>query len=260
MFNQADNDLTPYPEINIVLKDISKRIYDLLEDNLVGVYLFGSLTYGDFDLGRSDIDLFTLVKDPLSQQQIDKCLQLNLEIEKVYPIWHERIENSFTPVSMLGNVQPPTEPRPYYNCGEIWQAQYGNEWIINLYLLDKHGITLYGKNVHSIINAIKIADVQKACVGDLYKEWEPKLREPEWLDNSHYQSYLVLNLCRILFTIVIAGAGSKKVSADWVKATYPEWQSLIDTALAWDYSIEMHKQSETLDFLKFVLNKVKHYK
>jgi len=248
--------ITLYPKIDIVLKDISQSIINLLKDKLVGIYLFGSLSYGDFDPGRSDIDLLTLVNTQLNKQEIDKCLKLHLEIEEEYSQWLHRIENSFTPVSMLNNIQPPNDPRPYYNDGEIWQAQYGNEWIINLYLLDKHGITLFGKDIHKLIKNVDITDVQKACIKDLYKEWEPKLREPEWLENSHYQSYLVLNLCRILYTVFRADVCSKKVSADWVKTQYPQWANLINTAQNWHYGIQMLMQKETLEFLRFVISEV----
>lgn len=254
---QIEKQITPYPEIDPVLKDISQRILALLKDNLVGVYLYGSLTYGDYNPGRSDMDLMTIVKNPLTKDQTEAVGQLHQTLESDYPEWHHRIEASYTPVSFLPSVLPPKQPRPYYGEGKMWpDADYGNEWIINLYLLDKHGITLLGADIHQLIHDVDIKDVQKACVRDLYKEWEPKLREPQWLDNSHYQSYLVLNLCRILYTVENADAKSKKVSADWVKKQYPQWQELIDIAQNWDYSQQMDKQQETLAFLRFVIDKV----
>jgi hypothetical protein len=255
MKKSPEKPFTPFPEIDEVLIDIAQRIKDTLGDNLAGIYLFGSLTYGDFNLGRSDIDLMTLVNRPLTTDEVKKVLVLHRQVETVYPQWLHRIENSFTPTSMLGNTQPPLQPRPYYNDGEIWDAQYGNEWIINLYLLDKHGITLAGQDIHELVKSIDIKDVQEACKRDLLQEWEPKLRDPEWLDNSHYQSYLVLNLCRILYTIQNSDARSKKVSAQWVKSTYPQWQDLIDTASSWHYGMDMRKQAEALEFLKFVIGK-----
>ena len=249
--------ITLYPEIDTILTELIKKIDNVIGDNLLGIYLFGSLTYGDFDPGRSDIDLITLVNQQLNAFQIEKCHELHLYIEKRNPKWLHRIENSFTPTSMLSNIQPPNDPRPYYNDGEIWQAQYGNEWIINLYLLDKYGITLFGRNIHNIINNINIKDVQQACVKDLFKEWEPKLQDPKCLDNHHYQSYLVLNLCRILYTVQKADAKSKKVSADWVKTQYPQWTNLINTAQNWHYGIQMLMQKDVLEFLRFVITEVK---
>jgi len=254
---QIEKIITPYPEIDPVLTDITQRIQALLEDTVIGVYLYGSLTYGDYNPGRSDIDLMVIVKEPLTKDEIEAVTQLHRTFESDNPQWHHRIEASYTPVSFLSLVLPPKQPRPYYGEGKMWtEADYGNEWIINLYLLDKYGITLSGKDIHELIKDVDIKDVQEACVRDLYKEWEPKLRESDWLENSHYQSYLVLNLCRILYTVSNADAKSKRVSADWVNEMYPQWQELIDTAQNWDYSQKMDKQQETLDFLKFVIDKV----
>ena len=119
---------------------------------------------------------------------------------------------------MLKNILPPKESRPYYN-NEIFydEAPYGNEWIINNYLLYKHAIPLIGPDFKTLTNPIDIIEVQKACIRDLFQEWEPKIIDVEWLDNSHYQSYLVMNLCRILYTVSCGTTGTKKVSAAWVK-------------------------------------------
>lgn len=89
-------------------------------------------------------------------------------------------------------------------------------------------------------------------------EWEPKITDYEWLDNSHYQSYLVLNLCRILYTVMEKEAGTKKVSAEWAKTKFgPRWSKLISDAQGWGYGKAMSSRSETIEFIKFVIDTVK---
>ena len=123
----------------------------------------------------------------------------------------DRLECSYTPIDMLKNILPPKEPRPYYGGGIFYdEAPYGNEWIINNYLLYEHGITLIGPDFKKLTTPIDIIEVQKACIRDLFQEWEPKITDFEWLDNSHYQSYLVMNLCRILYTVMCGVTGTKK--------------------------------------------------
>lgn len=254
------NKQTIYPSANDFISDYVTQVSNLLGDNLVGVYLFGSLTYGDFNPNSSDIDLLTLVKNPLAIKVIEKIEKLHKDLEQHHSKWKNRVESSYTPINMLGQITPPIAPRPYYGEGKMWhEADYGNEWIINLYLLKKHGITLFGTNLHQLIDNVDIVEVQKACIRDLFKEWEPKLREPDWLNNSHYQSYLILNLCRILYTVLNANPRSKKVSSQWVKKTYPQWGNLVETAENWHYGTTMTKQTEALEFLKFVIDRVKQH-
>jgi predicted nucleotidyltransferase len=49
--------MTPYQDINKILSSMANSIQDILGKNLVGLYLFGSLSYGDFNPNSSDIDL-----------------------------------------------------------------------------------------------------------------------------------------------------------------------------------------------------------
>lgn len=254
------NMLTPYSEINDLIDSLTAGTTSLFGERLVGIYLFGSLTYGDFNIESSDIDLVAILKEPVQPTEYDSLNNLHQKIAEKYPQWAKRLEVSYTPIQMLTEKQPPKEPRPYYGEGIFYPAApYGNEWIINLYLLHMHGRAVVGPEFTTLVEPIEIADVQAACVKDLFTEWEPKLREPAWLDNSHYQAYLVLNLCRILNTVLNASALSKKKSATAIKQEFPEWTDLIQTAESWQYGTEMKQKEATLAFLTFVIAQVKNY-
>lgn len=248
--------ITHYEDINLLLSKLSHGVTTILGNNLVGVYLFGSLSYGDFDMKRSDIDLLIIVNKSLSAQELQSIKELHEKIYKEFPVWKERMEASYTPLSFFSNIEPPISPRPYFGEGKYYLAEYGNEWIINNYLLYHHGIAINGPEFKTLIDPIDITLVQKASVRDLFKEWEPKLRETEWLDNSHYQSYLVLNLCRILNTALFASILSKKKSALAIKNAFPEWSELIQIAERWEYGQDMLQKDKTLAFLKFTIEKV----
>lgn len=199
------------------------------------------------------------MKDPLSPEQLEALKQLHLQVEASHKKWAKRIECSYVPREMLHHIQPPKKPRPYFGEGIFYpEAPYGNEWIINQYLLYKHGIPLVGPDFKTFVNPIDIEDVREACIRDLFEEWKAKMNDREWLSNSHYQSYIVLNLCRILYTVICHETATKKDSASWVKREFgPRWNMLIQTAEDWDYGKEMTLQKEAVEFIKFVVNKVK---
>ena len=179
---------TPYQDINDVLTRLSQGMEVVLSKNLIGLYLFGSLSYGDFNQGSSDIDLVAIVREPLDAYELERIKQLHKRIGELNLKWHDRLECSYTPLAMFTEILPPVEPRPYYGGGVFYdEAPYGNEWIINNYLLYKHAIPLIGGDIKKIISPIDITEVQKACIRDLFHEWEPKMTDYEWLDNSHYQ-------------------------------------------------------------------------
>lgn len=109
--------LTPHPEINEVLLTVSHGLQNILAQNLVGLYLFGSLSYGAFNPDSSDIDLVAILKKPLNQQELQQARQLHEAIQRKYPKWKDRIECSYTPLEMLKNTLPPNDPRPYFGGG-----------------------------------------------------------------------------------------------------------------------------------------------
>lgn len=252
-------DLTPYQEINNILLNFSTELYNALGENLVGLYMFGSLTYGDFALDSSDIDLVVIIRIAVDYHELERIKTLHKQIAEYNKKWSNRLECSYVPIKMLINTLPPLEPRPYYGEGIFYEkANYGNEWIINNYLLFKHGITLIGTNFKELISPIDILEVQKACIQDLFQEWEPKINEFKWLDNDHYQSYIVMNLCRILYTVLQGDTASKITSATWVMNEFgSKWHNLIKNAENWKYGEKMSFQQETILFIKFVVEQVK---
>jgi predicted nucleotidyltransferase len=251
--------LTSHQDINNILIEWVENAENILGDNLVGLYLTGSLAYGDFVPKRSDIDLQAVTRNELTPKELKSIEQLHKNLEKSYPAWANRIECSYVPLKIIRDVLPPKEPRPWWGFGVFYPtAPAGNEWIINQYQLYNHGINLIGPDFKSLIESIDIKEVQKASARDLFTEWEPKINDSEWLENSHYQSYLVLNLCRILCTVIGNNVASKEVSAKWVKQIYPEWKDLIEIAESWRYGIEMKEKERAIEFIKFAIAKVKN--
>ncbi len=239
-------------DIKTLLSSWKEKTLDCLKENTVGLYLTGSLTYGDFVLERSDIDLCAVVKNQLNQSELNAINQMHLDIKKLFPFWHKRIECSYVPFELLTSVAPPETPRPWWGFGVLYQdAPYGNEWIINNYFLWKCGVALYGPPFKELLPAVKMKDVQEACARDFYLEWLPKINDPQCLLDPHQQSYVVLNICRILCTLQTGQAQSKTESAAWTTRTYPQWSDLIDEASKWKYGKEMNQIEKTKLFITF---------
>src|SRR5215472_2148534 len=254
-------DITPYPAINAVLTEWAEGLERLLGKKIVGLYLSGSLAYGDFVPDRSDIDLQAVVRRPLTKDELRSVEQLHKEIESIRPEWAGRIECSYVPLELMPELMPPRTPRPWWGFGTFYaEAPAGNEWIINHYLLSKHGIALAGPGFNELVPAIDIHRVRQASARDLFQEWLPKIDDGGWLSNSHYQSYLVLNLCRILHTVIDGQPGSKKVAGAWAKATYPQWKGLIEEADRWTYGDKMKRQADAAAFLRFTVDRVNETK
>ena len=79
---------------------------------------------------------------------------------------------------------------------------------------------------------------------------------PEDMNQRGYQSYLVLSLCRILYTLKFSEVVSKAVAVRWAKeALDAQWTPLIDRALEGRRNSNMPATEEdkagTLDFIRW---------
>ncbi|MBA2468878.1 MAG: DUF4111 domain-containing protein [Chloroflexia bacterium] len=254
--------LTPHQDVSDILVRLASGIDSILGDSLVAFWLTGSLTYGDFDRGSSDIDYLVVLEEPVTTTQRESLKALHADIGERYPDWRERIEGTYVTRDMLPNVLPPVQGRPYVNGGAFWEPDppYGNEWLLNLYVLRERGIALIGPDPAGLIGPVAIEDVREASKRDLIEEWLPKADDPAAFADSHIQAYVTLTLCRILHRAVHDGVASKRVASAWVKETYGEpWNSLAERAERWSHGIDMNANAEVRDFIRFARHELSAY-
>jgi len=259
MSNHHTN-ITPFQDVNDIISTLSQELQHILGDQLHGFYLTGSLTYGDFDYGSSDIDFLVVLHSPLSQKQREQVKSVHEGIAEKYPVWSKRIESSYITQDMLHFDEPPINPRPYVNGGQMWDPDppYGNEWLLNLFVLYERGVALVGPDPKTLIGRpIGIEAVRAASRRDLHQEWEPLLKDASPLKDSHFQAYVILTLCRILHRAKNDPVVSKKVASAWVKKTYGKpWSDLVEKAESWQHGQELDAIDETLQFIRFILREL----
>lgn len=254
-------ELTPYQDVNEVLALLSVGLTKELGRQLVGLYLTGSLTYGDFDKGSSDIDFLAVLSSPLANEQLESIKELHQQIGETVPFWAKRLEGSYITTGMIKTKARPEVPRPYFNGGKMNMYKYGNEWTINLYALQETGLTLIGPEPSQIFPVVTIEDVREASKQDLLQEWQPKLSEPRpfdqaGYDRNHTKAYAVLTMCRILHRAQNDNIASKRVASDWVKQTYHEWADIVSKAERWHHGAGMSSDDEVRDFISFTVKEV----
>ena len=53
----------------------------------------------------------------MAPDEFARVKALHVDIGRGYPEWKERIEGSYITEEMLGSIEPPLMPRPYFNGG-----------------------------------------------------------------------------------------------------------------------------------------------
>lgn len=251
--------ITKYDDVNKVLDLLSSGLQKLLGQDLVGLYLTGSLTYGDFNHGSSDIDFLAVLNNELNSEQLEKIRNLHSDIAEQVPHWAKSLEGSYITKKMLSSADDPQVERPYVNGGKVSYCAYGNEWVINLYALQECGEVIYGEPLERLLPIATIGQVREASKKDLLNDWVPKIDDTDAFnhplyDSEHLKNYAVLTMCRILHRAKNDNMASKKVASKWVKEAYPQWKDLVERAELWEHGKPMGDEGEVRDFMKFTLS------
>lgn len=247
--------VSSYDDVNDIVSRLSTGLDQALGARLAGLYLTGSLSYGGFDHGSSDIDFIAVLTERLSPDDRHAVAARHDEIAVAHPRWAERIEGSYLARDLLGYDDPPVEPRPYVNGGGLWDPDpgYGQEWVLNKYVLHHCGIALVGPPAAEMFPSVSLARTREASALSFHQEWEPLLEDPAILDDPHHAAYITLTLCRILHTARVDGVASKRDAAAWVIETYGEpWAALVRAAECWRHGQPLPMAAQVLEFIRFV--------
>ena len=89
---------------------MTAAIADVLGDDAVSVYLYGSAALDDFRPGWSDIDLLALAHSPITSPQAEKLLMLRQSLPLRHPIvpYIRACEGAVMPLASLTKGQPGT--------------------------------------------------------------------------------------------------------------------------------------------------------
>ncbi|HXQ33708.1 MAG TPA: nucleotidyltransferase domain-containing protein, partial [Anaerolineales bacterium] len=136
----------PYPELRDVLNMFVYEISAELRENLVGIYLVGSIASGDFDLD-SDVDFLVVTNTELTEENMKPLQDIQIKIHDIdcYPAKH--LEGSYISIGDLNNWGIVGQKKLYYfdNGSTTYeQSTHDNKWHVR-WILRERGIILVGQ-------------------------------------------------------------------------------------------------------------------
>jgi hypothetical protein len=249
---------TPYSDVNQVLDGLLSEMQSVLGSKLVGLYLYGSLVWGDFDHDISDMDMLAAVATDVDPQEFFALQHMHDTIAHRYPQWNDRIEVQY--FSLLGLKTFRTQSSPMLNIspGEPFhRIEAGKEWLINWYFVQDYGVTLFGPPPQTLIDPISKAEFIQAA-RDNVEPWRDYVGQTQ--DSPGHQAYIILTLCRALYTHKHGTQVSKKQAALWTEKQFPQWSALIQNAFLWrgdsQHSETVETFPETVAFIHFMMDRI----
>jgi hypothetical protein len=245
----------PYPAVNAVLDELCSNVQAILGDQMIGIYLDGSLVMGDFNPQTSDIDFVVVTADELPSEILSELADMHARLAVGFLPWGNELEGSYIPLRALRRYEPENATHPNIQRGGRLNVEYhGSDWVIHRYILREHGVPLAGPPPQALIDPLLPDDLRQAVLGLLGEWWAPMLNNQAHLQSRDYQNYTILTMCRALYTLRHGEVVSKPVAARWAQATLGEpWAEIIKSALNWPQDTRRNKKNEAQAFIRLTL-------
>ncbi len=248
---------TPYPEVNAVLKELLPNVQEILGNQFIGLYLHGSLAYGDFNPRTSDVDFLVVTEGPLPTETFSALKDMYARLFASGLSWSQKIEGAYIPKDDLRHHDPAHAPVAWLGVdGHFALELLGSDWIIQRWILREKGIIVTGPPLAPLIDPVSADDLREAVRGSLREWWSPPFPSPERFQSDDYQAYAVLTMCRSLCVLEHGRIASKPAAARWAMETLREpWAGLIEKAAGWREGMEFDRLEETLEFICYTLER-----
>ncbi|MCL5994440.1 MAG: DUF4111 domain-containing protein [Chloroflexi bacterium] len=257
---------TPYPEVNALLHELLDRVQAILGSHFIGMCLDGSLASGDFDQD-SDIDFVAVTGAEISGDLFAALQAMHERIATIDSWYADQLEGSYMSAHALRRYDPAHVLYPNIERGRgerLKIAQHDEVWNIHRYMLRERGIVLAGPAPQTLIDPVSSDQLRRAMLSVLSGWVTQILHDPTQMKNRGYQSYIVLTLCRILYTLQHGAVVSKPVAARWAQKTLGEqWVPLIERTWAGRHNPGLEASSEdvneTLAFIRYTLERGRRF-
>ena len=217
--------------VTAILENIVNSYKNILDNNLIGIYLHGSLAMDCFNPDVSDIDFLVIVRETLSFNDKRKLVDILLKLSKDGP--GKGLEMSVLLEKDAKNFKHPTPYILHYS--NVYKATYeanhsyfcedgeDPDLAAHITVTRARGICIYGSSIEDIFSPVPRKDYLKSIYFDIADSREEILDSP---------MYIILNLCRVLYYLKEEVICSKKEGGQWAYCNLPkEYVETVEKAL-----------------------------
>jgi predicted nucleotidyltransferase len=247
---------TPFAEVNDAIALLLGEVRALLGVEFVGLYLYGSLSLGDFTPGSSDVDFLVVTRDMLSAVTQEALAALHARLAMSDLPYARKLEGWYFPRVVLRRDNPGVRVP---TIGADWPfglGEPGPVWVIERWIVRERGVTVAGPSPDTLIDPVAPEALRAAVRALLRDFWAQQLDGPDWLRTRDYQAFAILTMCRALHTLATGTVVSKPAAAAWASTHLdPRWISLIERALVWRHDTGPDDMTEMLAFVRWTVDR-----
>lgn len=246
-------------DVKIVLDSIVAGYRNILKDNLVGIYVHGSLSMNCFNPNVSDVDFLVVIKENLDFNKKRQLIDVLLELDKQGP--KKGFEMSVLLEVHAGNFKYPTpfvlhfskDHKEKYERDYNYMCENGEDpdLAAHITITASRGICIFGKPIKDVFQPVPKKYYLKSIMCDIENAREDILNSPV---------YIILNLCRVLCYLREGMICSKKEGGEWAYSNVPmRYTEIIEQALLCYKNTEIfnYNAEALIDFADFMMKEIR---
>jgi len=224
----------------MVLREILSTVRYTIQDNLIGLYLYGSLAMGCYNPRASDIDVLIVAKERLSGKQRKRVV----EYLKRVCLKGERIELSIVREKALRSPRyPMTVDLHFEYWGDVFENERDKEILSNLYTTRERGFCVWGTPTSNVFSEISAEHHLRSVIEDIQHTRKYIHEKPEHIGYD-VTVYWILSSCRVLAFTREGKVFSKLEGGRWGIANLPKkYHKMIGQALSIYQRVKKHDQN-----------------
>lgn len=220
--------------MDTVINSFVEKTKEILQDNLVGVYLHGSAVMGCYNPAKSDIDLIVVVKESLEDSVKSTFMDMVIDLNEKGPA--KGIEMSIVKRCVCKPFVYPTPFELHFPVAHLeWYGMNPDDYISKMKGEDKdlaahftiithRGKCICGAPINDVFADVPVQDYVDSIWNDIADAEEDIADDP---------MYMILNLARVLAYLKDGLVLSKKEGGEWALNNLPEvYHSLIKAVMS----------------------------
>jgi len=240
------------------------RLEALLADRLLGIYVIGSFALGDFNLQKSDIDFIVLIGGEVNDDLYTSLQALHADFTASELLWAKCVEAVYISPDAFDLTVPNSKLYPQLEAefdGVMFRAPLEPGWVYQCQSLREHPLIVIGAHPRTMIQPIERTQMFPPAAAITGMWLDQAQNDPAWIPwlrpiKNH--KFVVMTLCRMLYSMATGDVTSKAKAAKWAQANLPQrWHDLIDLTLANTVEGEISQSliDETLAFIRYTFDR-----
>ncbi len=244
---------------NELLEKVAEKYKEILGNNLVGIYVHGSLAFGCYNDKVSDIDFIVVVYEPLSVEEKTELIKALTALERYAP--EKGFEMSVVLKEHCSEFAYPTPFELHYSAayrkdalddsGRFAESMHGadHDLAAHFTVIKEVGYKVCGAEIDEIFGKVPreyFLDSIKRDIADA----------AEYI--GYNPVYYALNLCRVLAFVKTGAVVSKVQGAEWaIENIPPVYAAIASEALSrYNTSEPFPEDMPIAAFAEYMLNEI----